>query len=762
MGEDNTTGPVIKSDDKPTDLIAQAEDTFNEELPDGYSSPLGKNRKHRFNRNDYRKNDRRQARDASEASKELRERNKGKNTKSQKHSIAEDFDTDILVGDDVDDAEAKSKGILVEKKRKLSKDESKALVDEEMDFDVPGFDGSMKSEDEQPKDDPLKESKKADHAKPVMAIDFDEDIAEIKAKEQGYNRGPFPKELSMPDLDSIPVDSLTTGDNDGSDAGDGKTANPNAKSTSSGNGLGGKLKIHPSLDKTDDPSAQLPSIGDLLNDADTDVDDTENTDEDDGSFAYPDKDVEKDAFKFDDDNHEDNAGDTATSDGKDDSSQEGPLSDEDQDLLLSAFNKAVAKDEDEDKPTLLSENDEVEYDPVTGAVKGWKLIHDSMNNLTGPGEYDNIPFDLDSVLSDAIDRGASDLHMYPDRPLGLRINGDIYWFHRYEQLTADYTEEMSQDDSIISNIIEEKYNVDRNADMAYTVMKGPHRGERFRAHWGESLGERYAVYRHINPTIYTPEQIDLEDDILKWGWLDQGLVLVTGPTGSGKSATLACILRQVQLQRSVKICTLEEPVETLYPIDGLGLVQQREIPEDSETFADGIRAAMREDPDILLVGEIRDRETLDAAFQACNTGHLTFATLHANSTADIVGRIFSWFDASEVGRIRDELAQNLKGALAQRLIKNATGDGRVAVREILRMDEKIKNMIRSDDVDGIKDYLHENWDDIGSQGINLMLEHKTTLKAIMHLLPSGSKERKAFVERVKSLPKEKRKLIIKE
>lgn len=732
--------------DNKTDLASQMEDALSEETF-SVEPPIQSAR--RKERDAHARSERKRARDASAASRSL-----GHDVPV--HSIADDFDDSILADDEVSE-QARANGAIVAKKRKISKSESKALADSEIDFDVPGLDAPKPKK--APTEDPLKNARKADRSKPVMALDLDEDIAEIKAKEQGYNRGPFPKSLAVPDLDALEKASESTGSEPGPlpmPAINGSNDNVTPSKTSDSQSTA-------SSDNTKNATSGLSLPAPTVHD----TSDAAPQSDEEPSVEYEDRDAEKDAFAFDDTGQDaDNAPADSTADNtgtQTNDDPDNPLSKEEQDLLTAAFSSKVEKDEEESqKPALLSDNDKIEYDEVTGAIKGWKLIHDSGNNLTGPGEYDNIPFDLDSALSDAIDRGASDLHMYPDRPLGLRINGDIYWFHRYEQLTADFTEEMSQDDSIISNIIEEKYNVDRNADMAYTVMSGPHRGERFRAHWGESLGERYAVYRHINPTIYTPEQIDLEDDILKWGWLDQGLVLVTGPTGSGKSATLACILRQVQLQRSVKICTLEEPVETLYPTNGLGLVQQREIPEDSETFADGIRAAMREDPDILLVGEIRDRETLDAAFQACNTGHLTFATLHANSTADIVGRIFSWFDASEVGRIRDELAQNLKGALAQRLIKNATGDGRVAVREILRMDENIKNMIRNDNVDGIKDYLHEKWDDIGSQGINLMLEHKTTLKNIIHLLPDGSKERKEFIERIKSLSKEDRKKIIKE
>lgn len=407
------------------------------------------------------------------------------------------------------------------------------------------------------------------------------------------------------------------------------------------------------------------------------------------------------------------------------------------------------------------DDEDREYDPVTGKLIGWELTHDRDYVLTTPGDDAMLDFDIDEILEYGIDIGASDVHIYPDRHITYRINGDMYKSNRFRMVDGMRLDDITQNSHWMNQQQLSEFRENTSVDYGYSLGESTqlhHPGERFRVHWGQSMDYPYAVYRHINPEIFTPEQIGLRQDVLDWGWLDQGLILVTGPTGSGKSATLATLLREVQLHRSVKICTLEAPIETIYPSDGISMVQQRGIPDDCHDFEDGIRDAMREDPDILLIGEIRDKETLDAALESCNTGHLTFATLHANSTADIISRIYSWFEPSEVGRIQDELSHNLKGALAQRLIKNANGDGRIAIRETMMVDETIQKCIARNDVNGIKKHLHRNNTDMPRQFLQMLLRQETTLDQARNIL-SGT-ELKLFREDYDKTPEDKKKRIL--
>lgn len=382
-------------------------------------------------------------------------------------------------------------------------------------------------------------------------------------------------------------------------------------------------------------------------------------------------------------------------------------------------------------------NGEIEYDPITGKIKNLVITHDANYTLTIPGDDAMLDFDIDDILEYGIDLGASDVHIYPERRVTYRINGDMYKSNRFRMVDGVKLDEVTQDGRWMNQQQLSEFRERTSVDYGYSLSQSTqmrHPGERFRVHWGQTMDYPYAVYRHINPEIFTPEQIGLTQKVVDWGWVDQGLILVTGPTGSGKSATLAALLREVQLKRSVKICTLEAPIETIYPSNGIGLIQQRGIPDDCLTFEDGIRDAMREDPDVLLIGEIRDKDTLDAALEACNTGHLTFATLHANSTADIISRIYSWFDPSEIGRIQDELSHNLKGALAQRLIKNADGTGRTAIREYMFVDETIQKLIAGNDINGIKKYLHKNNNDMPRQFLQMLLKQETTLDQSREIL----------------------------
>ena len=370
------------------------------------------------------------------------------------------------------------------------------------------------------------------------------------------------------------------------------------------------------------------------------------------------------------------------------------------------------------------------------------------------------PSTLDDLLNDAIDRGASDIHIAVDRPIKLRINGSLYSFTKYHIMRqADMEALITTAISFISNEKRTYLNQKKSVDTSYTVESGKHAGERFRVHFMDEMNGTAIVMRHIRPQIFTPEEIGLPEDCVKWGDLSQGLILVTGPTGSGKSASLSSILHHIQLTRSKKIITLEEPIETTYPvIDGKADVIQREIPENCPSFTAGIRDAMREDPDVILVGEIRDFDTIDAALQASNTGHLTFATIHANSAPAVITRILDLAGAdSDKDKLRADLSDQLKGIMSQRLLLKPGNDGRVAVREIVKIGKRQIQQIKDGDIPAMYDDLRARGEDMDSQMIELLLEQRTVLSSVHE----ACSDRERLDEKISMLPDEwKRRILI--
>lgn len=377
--------------------------------------------------------------------------------------------------------------------------------------------------------------------------------------------------------------------------------------------------------------------------------------------------------------------------------------------------------------------------------------------LVGDGDIGSESFDIDSILSDGIMRGASDVHIAAFRPVKLRINGIMYKFAKYQIMDKnDMNDLMTAGTSLINKEMLQKFNTQRSADSAYVIRHGKYAGERFRVHFAEETNAPAIVFRHIRPQIFLPSEIGLASDVVDWGLLSQGLILVTGPTGSGKSATLSSILRNVQLTKPGKIITLEEPIETVYPLDGAADVWQREVPENCPTFVKGIVDAMREDPDVILVGEIRDYPTIQAAMQACNTGHLTFATIHANSAPDVVTRVLDLAENADKTELMANLARNLKGILSQRLLLKPDNSGRIAVREVIQVGRHEKNLIAKGDVDQLAQDLADKGEDLDSQMVKLLLERKTTFLSAR----SASTDRERFDTMIKNLSSESRKRII--
>ena len=417
---------------------------------------------------------------------------------------------------------------------------------------------------------------------------------------------------------------------------------------------------------------------------------------------------------------------------------------------------AAVKADAPDDGSALPMPDEADYDRITVNADNYTLV--------GDDDIGSEEFVIDEVLSDAIDHGASDVHIRANQPIMLRINGEMYRFLKYVPLTeTGMTSLIQPDDQSFAGVIinNEQYNfytTHKYLDASYMIRTGKHHGERFRLHMARIVGDStYIVLRHIRPQIYTPEEIGLTDDILEWSNLGQGLILVTGPTGSGKSSTLSTIIRKVQLDRPSNIVTLESPVETIYPVDGLANIIQREVPTDCNSYIEGIRDAMRQDPDVILVGEIRDVETLKATLQACNTGHLTFSTIHADSAPDVITRAVDMAETdSDRQQLYTELSRNLKGVLSQRLLMRPRGDGRLAVREVIHVDRRQRMQIKDNDIEGIQDDLRRSGEDLDSQMVKMLLERKTTLKSAR----SVSQDKRLFNSMISALQPEMRSRII--
>jgi len=293
---------------------------------------------------------------------------------------------------------------------------------------------------------------------------------------------------------------------------------------------------------------------------------------------------------------------------------------------------------------------------------------------------------IDSFFKLMGEQKASDLHLSTNNPPMLRINGELvrvdYPALRNDELKA-MVYEIAPEGKI--KIFEETSDI----DFGYEVPGMA----RYRANFFQQKYGISAVFRLIPSTIMTVDDLNLPPVLKKFPMLKKGLVLVTGPTGSGKSTTLAAMMDYANMQRHDHIITVEDPIEFVHRSQNC-LVQHREVGVHTRSFAAALRGALREDPDILLVGEMRDLETIELALTAAATGHLVFGTLHTSSAAKAVDRIIDVFPTNQQNQIRATLAESLKGVIAQNLFKRIDTPGRVAALEILVVDMAIANLVR--------------------------------------------------------------------
>jgi twitching motility protein PilT len=292
---------------------------------------------------------------------------------------------------------------------------------------------------------------------------------------------------------------------------------------------------------------------------------------------------------------------------------------------------------------------------------------------------------IDRFLKLLNDRGGSDLHLSVGRPPLLRLHGDIEPI-RYGTLTdPDFAELLKP---VLGDEGWDRFLVSGDTDLAYEVPGMA----RFRVNVFKQYRGMGAVFRLIPTRLMTLEQLGMPRSVERFCYLRQGLMLVTGPTGSGKSTTLSAILDRINEEQQLHIITIEDPIEFVHP-NKKSIISQREIGAHATQFSEALKAAVREDPDLILVGELRDLETIRTAIQAAESGLTVFATLHTNSAAKAVDRILNVFPEEEQEAVRGALAESLRGVLAQQLVKKKAG-GRVAALEVLFATSSLGTLIR--------------------------------------------------------------------
>src|SRR4051794_19362412 len=301
---------------------------------------------------------------------------------------------------------------------------------------------------------------------------------------------------------------------------------------------------------------------------------------------------------------------------------------------------------------------------------------------------------IDDLLAVMVEHDASDLHLTAGSPPVIRVKGRLVRLSDHEKLTPEQIRTLVY--RILSTDQQNVLETRRQIDFSHSIPGLA----RFRVNTYFQRASVGAAFRLIPDQIRTLEQLGIPTRLYDLAEKPRGLVLVTGPTGSGKSTTLASLLDHINNTRHEHILTIEDPIEFLHR-HGTCIVNQREIGLDATSFAEGLRAALRQDPDVILVGEMRDLETVATALTAAETGHLVFATLHTQSAPSTIDRVIDVFPAEQQDQVRVQLASTLQGIVTQNLVPTADHLGRVAALEILFPDDAVRNLIRQGKIEQI-------------------------------------------------------------
>ena len=351
---------------------------------------------------------------------------------------------------------------------------------------------------------------------------------------------------------------------------------------------------------------------------------------------------------------------------------------------------------------------------------------------------------LPELLKKMTELGGSDLHITTNSAPQVRVHGHLRPLEGYRPMTPPETKQLAY--SVLTDA--QKHRFEENLELDFSFgLKGL---SRFRANLFNQKGAVGAVFRAIPYEIKSFENLGLPKVVQDMCKKPRGLILVTGPTGSGKSTTLASMIDKINQDRNEHILTVEDPIEFLHNHKNC-IVNQRELNADTHGFANALKSALRQDPDVVLVGEMRDLETIEMALRIAETGHLTFATLHTNSAASTINRIIDVFPAEQQSQVRTQLSLVLEGIMCQALLPKSTGDGRAMALEILVPNAAIRNLIREDKIHQIYSMMQTGQEKYGMQTFNQALaslyhKRQISLDAAMQRT-SNADELKELIDR---------------
>jgi twitching motility protein PilT len=361
----------------------------------------------------------------------------------------------------------------------------------------------------------------------------------------------------------------------------------------------------------------------------------------------------------------------------------------------------------------------------------------STDPAEGLGQAGSDP-DLVAALNRVVSLGASDLHIAVDTPPMVRIDGGLQPLPGATLWSGEKVASALR--SIMQGTERATFESELELDFAYTLSES----SRFRVNFYQQRNSIGAAFRLIPTRLKTLDELGVPDKVANFGRLARGLVLVTGPTGSGKSTTLAALIDQVNATRADHIVTVEDPIEFMHT-NKKSLVNQREVGHDTHSFGNALKHVLRQDPDVILIGELRDLETISVALTAAETGHLVFATLHTQDAAQTIDRVIDVFPPHQQGQVRAQLAATLQGVVCQTLVKKATGKGRAVATEVLMMTPAISNLIR----EGKTYQIHSAMQAGKAQGMHTMDQHLAQLVNEGHITHEAAVEKAHDAEDLK-------------